>query len=238
MRKQHLLWTLLVFAVVLTMYGAFSVIYNQVHDKELSTLGVIFLSIGSAMLLAFFVLLIISLIQAKKNKSEEKVIDAKVEEVGKEVIKDEYNTKTVAKHEQKPNKSRYDTDYTPSRSSSIYDAETVYVKKVGYGSIIRVCGDQILDMQSNTYYRIEGNRLKQEGYGYVYEIYGSKIKLAYGQYLYEISGNNISKVFGGYFAHFNGNFIQTNDLSQIYEASGSLNTTQKLCVIVLLFGRY
>ena len=237
MRRQHFLWTFLVLAIVMLGYGSFSIIYNHTHGKELSVIGIIFSSLGGVMLITYIVLLIISTVQKLNQKPEEKVIEAEVEEVKKEEIVDEYNTKAEVKHEYTPKK---DTEYVSrsSSSSSIYDAETIYVKKVGYGPIIRVCGDQILDMRSNTYYRIEGNRLNQQGYGYVYEIYGDKIKVSYGSYLDEISGSNISKVYGGYFANFNGNHIQTNDLQEIYEVSGSLNKKQQLCVVALLFGTY
>ena len=238
MRRQHFLWTFLVLAIVLLGYGSFSIIYNHTHQKELSVLGIIFCSMGGLLLIIYIVLLIVSTIQKLNQKPEEKVIDVEV----KEEIKYEYNTKVEVKHESSPRQVRDDTEYVSRKSggssSSVYDAETIYVKKVGYGPIIRVCGSQILDMRSNTYYRIEGNRLNQQGYGFIYEIYGDKIKLSYGSYLYEISGSNISKVYGGYFANFNGNFIQTNDLKEIYEVSGSLNKKQQLCVVALLFGTY
>ena len=239
MRRQHFLWTYLVLAVVLTGYGGFSVAYNHIHGRPLPILGIVFLSIGGVMLLAYLVMLFITIIQKHNQKSEEMVIEQKPEDVAKEEVKDEYNTKEKVERDYASRQNREDTEYVSRKNSDgIYDSETIYVKKVGYGPILRVYGSQILDMRNNIYYQIEGNRLKQQGYGYVYEIIGNRIKLSYGGYLYEISGNNISKTYGGYFANISGNFIQTNDLKEIYETSGSLNKKQQLCVVALLFGTY
>ena len=113
-----------------------------------------------------------------------------------------------------------------------------YIKKVGYGPILRVSEEQILDMRSNTYYTIDGNIVKQNGYGPVYEIRGNMIKKAFGSYLYEISGSNVSKVYGGYYASFSGHYLQLNDLSEKYEFTDSLSLKQNLVVIAIIFGDY
>ena len=80
--------------------------------------------------------------------------------------------------------------------------------------------------------------MKQLGSGPAYEISGNKIRLAFGGYLYEISGESVNKVFGGYYASFSGGCLQTLDLKEKYEISGSLSLQQKLAVVALLFGSY
>ena len=122
----------------------------------------------------------------------------------------------------------------PKRS----DEGTIYVKRLGYGPVLRIEGDEILEMRSNTYYRIEGNYVKRSGGGPAFEISSNRIKSAYGSGLYEISGDNVSKTFGGHYAGFSGNRLQTNDLREQYECTGSLNLRQKLTVVALLFGSY
>ena len=135
-------------------------------------------------------------------------------------------------------KPRSDVTYESRRTSSIYDNETIYVRKVGYGPVLRVCGNRVLDMRSNTYYSIQGNFVYQDGSGPVFEISGNRIRSAYGGYLYEISGSNINKVFGGFFASISGNYITKFDSSEKYEISSSLNRAQQLTVTALLFGEY
>ncbi|MBO4541521.1 MAG: hypothetical protein J5736_06060 [Bacilli bacterium] len=115
---------------------------------------------------------------------------------------------------------------------------SAYINKVGYGPVLRVEEEEILDMRSNAYYRIEGKQVKRLGSGPVYEISGNRIRLAFGGYLYEISGETVNKVFGGYFASFSGGYLQTFDLKEKYEISGSLSLQQKLAVVALLFGTY
>ena len=123
-------------------------------------------------------------------------------------------------------------------SSSDYFVSTVYVKQVGYGPLLRVEGNRILDMRNNIYYRIENNMVTQEGYGPVFEIRGNQIKDAFGGYLYELSGSNINKVYGGFYASISGNYITLYDLSVKYETTDSLSKRQILAVAALLFGKY
>ena len=237
MRKQYFLWIYLVTSIVLSIYGSYSIIYNAWHKTNIPLLAIIILSIGGVMLLIFLVLFIIDLVNKKKQpvkveepvKEEPKVIEAeeKKEEPKKETPKP-----------QKVNHSRYDDVEYVRTSTSYGGSETVYVKKVGYGPVLRVSGSQILDMRSNTYYLLEGNHVKMQGSGPVFEISGDRIRVAFGSYLYELSGSNVNKVYGGYFASFSGGYLQTHDLSQKYEIDGSLSQRQKLAVVALLFGTY
>lgn len=145
-------------------------------------------------------------------------------------------TESEIEIEEKPAETPY-----PRRtysSSSSYSYSTSYVKLVGYGPVLRVEGNRIVDMRSNTYYRIEENVVMQDGAGIRYEIRGNQIKDAFGSYLYEISGSNINKVFGGFYASISGNYITVYDLSSKYEMTDSLSKKQILVVAALLFGRY
>lgn len=108
-------------------------------------------------------------------------------------------------------------------------------KKVGYGPVLRVEEDEILDMRSNTYYRTDGNIVKRSSSGPVYEISGNRIRSAFGSYLFEISGGSVYKTFGGFYASISGGYLQTYDLSEKYEISGSLSIKQQLAVVALLF---
>ena len=131
-----------------------------------------------------------------------------------------------------------DVTYEKVRTTSSFSSGSVYISRVGYGPVLRVSGAEILDMRNNAYYHIEGNVVKKDGSGPVFEISGNRIKAAFGSYLYEISGNNVNKIFGGFYASINNSSIQTHDLSERHEISGSLNLYQKLTVIALLFGAY
>lgn len=234
MRRQHFVWTYLVLALVLTIYGGYSFIYNSAKGKEVPVLGIVFLSVGGAMLLLFLVLYLISLVQKKKGKKEE------TKQTKAEIIEEDI-PETIVEKEETPEVKRTPTyqktrDYEYVRSSSSsYNESTVYVKKVGYGPVLRISGNRVLDMRNNTYYRIEGNNVFQEGSGPVFEINGDKIRSVFGGYLYEISGSNINKVFGGFYASISGNNITVFDLSTIYEMSDSLSKKQLLVVAALLF---
>ena len=238
MRKQTFAWTFLVLAIVLTAYGGYAVINSVIKQKDIPILGLIFLIVGSAMLVLFLVLLIISLFQRKKKPAIEEVVE-------QEEIKEEPAPVAETKEEEpvvseKPVERTYRNDVTYERRSSPSRSYggSAYIKRVGYGPVLRVEEDEILDMRSNTYYRIEGNYVKQSGSGPVFEISGNSIKLAYGGYLYEISGGNVNKTYGGYFASISGGYLQTHDLSEKYEISGSLTLKQQLAVVAILFGTY
>ena len=236
MRRQYFAWTWLVLSIVLTVYGGYSLIYNHINNKGLSILGLVFFIVGMVLLATYFVLLIISIFQKKKVTPPTELVEVeeKVEEP-KEEIKVEEKVEPATK-----SSPRKEYSYTPSKksSSSRYDVETSYVRKVGYGPVLRVTGNEILDMRSNTYYRIEGDMVKQVGSGPVYEISGNRIRLAFGGYLYEISGDSVNKTFGGYYASISGGYLQVHDLSEKYEISSSLSMKQKLTIVALLFGLY
>ena len=242
MRRQSFLWTFLVLAIVLSIYGGYSLIYSSINGKAIPVLGLIFCIVGGTMLLIFFVLLIISLFQNRKKKSPKAVPkEEKVE--GKPQIKDEEEKEPEVKKEttRVSNSSmKSDVTYSPRRNNSRYDNEdySAYINKTGYGPVIRVEGNRIFDMRTNTYYVIDGNFVNQSGSGPVFEISENRIKSAFGSYLYEISGGNVNKVYGGFYASINGNIIQVHDLSEKYEISNRLSLKQQLVVVVLLFGAY
>ena len=239
MRKQRFIWSIVVIGFVTTGYGAFSLIYNYSHDKGLSIPGLVLLILGLLAFILFSIFYIAELSRQRriKNTPTPKVEEPKVEEPKKE----ENPIKNDIKPIQKPNKSEK-IEYTP-KSKATYESSsryvsTIYVKQVGYGPILRVDGNRILDMRTNTYYRIENGLVKQEGCGPLFEIRGNQIKNAFGGYLYELSGSNINKVYGGFYASISGNYITLYDLSIKYETTDSLSKNQILAVAALLFGRY
>ena len=237
MRRQHFWWTYLTTAIVLTLYGCFSLVYNSIKGKGLSILGIVFTSLGGVMLLLFLILWIISYFQ-KKNRKEEPVNldDAKPAPMPKIIP---VENKPEENHEVKLNK---ETSYVRPVNRSRYDRDdnysTVYISKVGSGVLMRIEGNRIYDMRNNSYYTIEENMVKLNGSGPVFEISGNRIRAAFGSYLYEISGGNVNKIYGGYYASISGNSLQVHDLSVRYEFSGSLNLKQQLAVVALLFGKY
>ena len=238
MRKQHFLWTYTVLALILTIYGGYAVINSLSRNTNFPVLGLIMLIIGGLMLIVLLILYLIDL-HNKNNKKDEPATEIKKEE--EPVIEEKVEPTPVKQERAAPNVSKKYSDevvYERVSSRSIYDAETIYVIRVGYGPVLRVECNRILDMRNNTYYTIDNNMVKQNGSGPVFEISGDKIRLAFGSYLYELSGSNINKVFGGFFASISGNYIQTYDLSEKYEMTGSLNRKQILAVTALLFGRY
>ena len=237
MRKQYLPWMIAVFGIVGTVYGGYSLIYHYRHSGSLFVAGLILFILGLIALI-FFIALIVSIKMAQKKKKNEP-IPSKVEEPkeAETPIKEEKPVPSI-KREPKQ-KEEYVPKVERTRvSSSSYSHSTIYVKQVGYGPLLRIDGDRILDMRNNTYYRFENNMLMQEGYGPVYEIRGNQIKNAFGGYLYELSGNNINKVFGGFYASISGNYITLFDLSIKYETTDSLSKRQILAVAALLFGKY
>lgn len=237
MRRITFAWTFLVLALVLTIYGGYSLIYSLAHNEDVPILGLVFLIVGTILLVLFAVLMLITYFQKKKHTSEHKE-EVVVEEAKKveEVVEKKEEPKPEKKTVQSVRNYSYDEDdYPRAKSYSRYDSETIYVKKVGYGPVLRIEGANIFDMRSNTYYRIEGNMIHQNGYGPVYEISGNRIRIAFSSYIFELSGDNINKVFGGYYASFNGTYLQTFDLKEKYEITGRLNNKQKLAIAALLF---
>lgn len=249
MRRQYFYWTYLVFATVLSVYGGYSVFHSLNKNQTIPPLGLAFFIIGVFLLILYFVLIVISFFQKKKveeKKSSENIIEtptkkedvieeSEVEEPEEEEMEEET---IIPKESPSPSKYNSEVTYVSSRPSRSRSYDTVYVRKVGYGPVLRVTGNEILDMRSNEYYRIEGNMVYLNGSGLAFEIYGNKIRPAFGSYLYEISGSNINKVFGGFYASISGSYIQTYDLEEKYELSDSLNKTQLLVAVILLFGNY
>ena len=252
MRRHHLVWSIAVFGIVFTAYGAHLMIYHGSRGEGLYVPGLLLLILGVAVLALFLGLYIyFSLTRKKANPtfSEEVPTEKEPEEAAEEAKPEPEpapveEPKEEKKEEAKPAPKRKEETTYESRPSRSYESSysrsysTVYVKKVGYGPVLRVEGPRILDMRTGTYYRIENNAVMQEGYGIRYEIRGNQIRDAFGPYLYELSGSNINKVFGGFYASISGNYITLYDLSDKYEMTDSLSKKQILAAAALLFGRY
>lgn len=249
MRRYYLLWSIAVFGIFGTIYGAYLISYHFNYGNGLNTAALILLIAGAMSLLTFLFTYIPIYLKNKKKKEEpipikEETMEEEetlVEEPVKKQPVEEPVVEEAPTDEEPEEDEEYDSE--PGRSSysySIYDSpsSTVYIKQLGRGPLLRVDGYRIFDMRTNTYYRIEGNMVKQEGCGPLYEIRGNQIKNAFGGYLYEISGSNINKIYGGFYASISGNYITLYDLSVKYEMSDTLNKTQLLAVAVLLFGKY
>ena len=238
MRRVHFAWTYLVVAILLVIYG-FSFVFSQYgKNNALFAFAIVALCIGAAMIGVYLILYFIG------KKKQVKETPKREEAVEEEVVKEEAPKKEEVSAQEKPvetPKPRVrDYEYAPAKrvSYSVYDSETIYVRKSGYGPVLRIEGNRILDMRDNAYYRIEGNRVKKEGSGPEFEISGNQIRSAFGGYLYELSGDSLNKVYGGLYATFSGNSLTTYDLSERYEISGRIGTQQKLAIAALLFGRY
>ena len=250
MRRQHFLWTFLVFAIAAILYGGYSVFSSAASGKEPPLLGIVFLIVGASM---FVFLLIAVLIEAFKKKRNPATIQQVEKEATPIVPPETFKAEAEPQVDEKPKEEEppQETQVSVTREEADEDEErpiyrrsypsdggSAYISEIGHGPVLRVDGADILDMRSNTYYRIEGNMVKRAGAGLVYEISGNRIKSAFGSYLYEISGSSVNKVFGGYYASFEGNSLKRFDLRACYEVSGSLSLRQKLAVVALLFGSY
>ena len=243
MRRQYFYWTYLVLCFVFIIYGGYNLIYNFNHGKGLSIISLVMLIIGSVLLIIYLILFLITYLNKKKRvKQDDRVIEE--ESLIEEKRKEPKPVEEEKKSEPEPVKKTAPRDeaiYERSpRPQSRYDIDWAsgYVLLVGYGPVLRLSENRILDMRNNTYYRIEGNIVKQEGSGPVFEINGRKIRSAFGGYLYEISGSNVNKVFGGFYASFSGNYLTTYDSKEKYEVPGSMTIQQQLAVVALLFGAY
>lgn len=241
MRRRYFLWTIVVFGIIGTAYGASSLIYNFKKGEGLFISGLILLIIGIIALLVFLFFFSIQYV-SNKNKMNAPIPSEFKEE---KVIEEDKDAKETAslneKSEIEQEKKReyfYKAERNERTSYRYSSISTIYVKQVGYGPILRIDGSRILDMRTNTYYRIENHMVNQEGYGPVFEIRGNQIKNAFGGYLYELSGSNINKIFGGFYASISGNYITLYDLSIKYEFTDSMSKNQILAVAALLFGKY
>lgn len=239
-RKQYLPWLIMVVGIVGTAYGSYLLIYHFNKGNGLNVLALVLLIIG-IVCLTFSILLAGSIYLSQKKKKN--VVDAVVEPNEEEKPEVVEEPKEEPKPAPKPERKNEETTHAPkerrdySYSSSSY-ISTCYVKLIGYGPLLRVEGNRILDMRNNTYYRIENNIVNQDGYGIRYEINGNQIRDAFGGYLFEISGSNIKKIFGGFYASISGNYITLFDSSKKYEMTDSLSKKQLLVVAALLFGNY
>lgn len=243
MRRQYFYWTYLVLCFVFIIYGGYNLIYNFNHGKGLSVISLVMLIVGSVLLIIYLILFLITYLNKKKRvKQDDRVIEE--ESLIEEKKEEPKPVEEEKKPEPEPVKKAAPRDeviYERSpRPQSRYDIDWAsgYVLLVGYGPVLRLSENRILDMRNNTYYRIEGNIVKQEGSGPVFEINGRKIRSAFGGYLYEISGSNVNKVFGGFYASFSGNYLTTYDLQEKYELPSSMTIQQQLAVVALLFGAY
>jgi len=247
MRRQHFAWTFLVIALVLSIYGGYTLFYNVNHGKNISVLSILFLIAGVIMLIVFLVLLFISRKQLEKQKIEAEIMKKaeppKVVEKENEPepvsAKEPEVKKTVSLKKETPSLSQ-ERDYGYVRSPRTYSRSSGgsgYVSRVGYGPVLRISGAQIVDMRTNTYYRMDGNIVYQEGGGPVFEISGNSIRSSFGSYLYELSGSNINKVYGGFYAQISGSYITKYDSSEKYETGDDFSSRQKLVIAALLFGQ-
>ena len=239
MRRRYFAWTWLVLSLVLTIYGTYSIIYYRSQNKGVPVLGWVFFISGTILLVTYLVLALISLIQSKTRKP--KVEPVVVEDKKEEPIQKTEQVQAPVVEEKTPQTRESSYRREPcysSKTARSFDGGSGYVKLVGYGPVLRVENEVILDMQNNTYYRIEGNMVNQSGGGPVFEISGNRIRSAFGGYLYEISGSNVNKVYGGFYASISSGYLQTFDLKEKYEIPTNLNKKQILAVVALLFGTY
>ena len=87
MRRQYLAWAWLVLGIILTVYGGYSLIYNQVNGKDFSVLGLVFFVVGLVLLILFAVLMIISFVQKKHQTAKKEEVVEETKPVEKETIK-------------------------------------------------------------------------------------------------------------------------------------------------------
>ena len=250
MRRIYLGWMIAVFGIFGTVYGAYLLVYHFNRGNGLNIYALLLLIFGAIALTLILVLYIITFIQKRKKKLEAPVMEeTPIEEPVIEEVVEQPQPKEEEPSEEEPQEEVIDDeiekedDYVPIEhrtyhSSPSHSYSTIYVKQVGYGPILRIEGERIVDMRTNTYYRLENNMVTQEGYGPIFEIRGNQIKDAFGGYLYEISGSNINKVFGGFYASISGNYITLYDLSIKYEMTDSLSKRQLLAASALLFGKH
>ena len=243
MRKERLLWQILVASILLVAYGGFFVFYEYGKNQALFVSALIALGVGLTMLTLF----LIGKYRSKKKGNDEAPVEpseAPKEEPSPDPIP-EPAPKPISSQEEQPEEERVDIApvarrprQAASRPQAVHYASssTVYVKQLGYGPVIEIRGTRVRDMRNNTYYHLEGGNVYEEGRGIVYQIYGNCIKSIHGSPLYELSGSNINRVFGGYYASYQGGYITSHDLSKRFEVTDSLPKPLVLFVAVLIFG--
>lgn len=248
MRKVYIFLTIAVIGIIGTAYGINALIYYFNKGDGLNVPALVLLILGIICLILLLIISIGRKISEKKKQNsdtsslneqkEEKKEAVQEQKVEKENAVETKNEETTKMEENVASKGTTYYESSPKQthySYSSYSTSIVYVKLVGYGPLIRVEGLRIIDMRTNTYYRIENNFVMEDGFGLRYEIRGNQIKDCFGSYLYEISGSNINKVIGGFLASISGNYITLYDLSQKYEITDSLSKKQLLVVVALLF---
>ena len=127
MRRQYFYWAYLVFAVVLTMYGTYSIIYSLNHQKDIPLLAIIFVTIGVAMLVLFAVLFLISVVQKKKRRAtnqsyeedeeEPEIIEEKQEESQAEETEESEVVEIEQPAPKNYSKSSDEVEYVRTKSS-------------------------------------------------------------------------------------------------------------------------
>ena len=154
MRRQYFTWTYLVLAVVLTMYGVFSIVYSLDHEKDIPVLAIVFTAIGGTMLVAFAILYLISVFQKRKRCSESQIIeeeeDEEIEESEPEEIEEskaeEENTEEVEpieESESNEDEDDFEEVVYERRTSSGFRGGSAYISRVGYGPVLRVSGTEM-----------------------------------------------------------------------------------------------
>ena len=241
MRRQHFEWTFVVGGLVCTIYGLFTLVYHLNHGNGLKVHALILLILGVTALTIYLVLALMTLVQRKKTQQnqpvEPPVVEQPIEEIKEEKVEEPAEGFQVKKESgPKPLPKKRDYEYVRETRRSGPSYTDTYVRKVGYGPVLRFFGNQILDMRTNTYYRFQDNYVYVDGGGVAYEISNRRIRSAFGGYLYELSGSNINKTYGGFFASVSGNYISKFDNSERYETGDSLTSSQLLMAAVLLFG--
>ena len=245
MRKYYLSWSILVIGIIGVAYGSHLLFYHASKGGGFYAPGLILLLFGVVFLIPAIAANIYYVV--KKRKEFAASIEEKQKEIEEKEGKAEEPAPVIKPKEEKVEMVQHRREerptYTPRPEREVEapsrpSYSTSYVKKIGYGPVLRVCGPQIVDMRSNTYYRIEGNIVKEDGGGPRFEIRGNQIRDIYGSYLYEVNGSNINKVYGGFYASISGSYITLYDLSEKYEMTDDLSKKQILAVAALLFGRY
>lgn len=163
MRKYYLSWSILVIGIIGAAYGSHLLFYHVSKGEGLFVPGLILLLFGIVFLIPSIAANIYYVVKHRKQFTAS--IDEKQKELKGEEEKAEEPTPVIKPKEEKVEMVQHRREerptYTPRReiekeAPSRPTYSTSYVKKVGYGPVLRVCGPQIVDMRNNTYYRIEG----------------------------------------------------------------------------------
>ena len=157
MRRQSFYWTFLVLTIVLTAYGGYSIFYNLSRGSDVPLLGEVFFIGGIILLVLLLVLLLVDFLQrkkAKKNKTlkpEEKIEEPQQPEEKEKQPEEE--PVPVEKEEPAPEPSpapAEEVEFVRVKPAPRFRGGSAYIKKVGYGPVLRVEEEEILDMRSNT----------------------------------------------------------------------------------------